>query len=146
MDGLRGKRVRQLPDGSWWSDINPPAHRLAQQRVLASADASAAWDRLGAACRADGSLPFPVHVWVAGRLGTACRWDGPGGIADMTARLPAAAAREFRGAGHSIHSTQPEAFVEALVAVINAAATGPAARAGPAAEVGGGGTGSPPRS
>ena len=104
VDGWRGNRVRQLPDGSWWSDINPVAHRLARQHVLASPHAAAAWDRLAAAHRAAGSLPFPVHVWVAGREGTVCRWDGPGGIADMAARLPAATVREFPGAGHSIHN------------------------------------------
>jgi pimeloyl-ACP methyl ester carboxylesterase len=116
--------VRPLPGGRWWSDINPAAHRLARAHVLASPDAIAAWDRLAAAAAA-GALPFAVHVWVAGREATVCAWDGPGGVADMAARLPAAAVREFPGAGHSIHNSAADAFHAALVAVIDAAASAP---------------------
>lgn len=122
VDGWRGSRVRQLPDGSWWSDINPAAHRLARRHVLASGDAAAAWDRLAAIHAGPGGLPFPMHVWVAGREGTVCQWVGAGGIDDMAARLPAAAVREFAGAGHSIHNSDPDAFLAALIAVIDAAA------------------------
>jgi hypothetical protein len=137
VDGWRGGRVRPLPGGRWWSDINPAAHRLARAHVLASPDAIAAWDRLAAAASGGGSgggaLPFAVHVWVAGREGTVCAWDGPGGVADMAARLPGAAVREFPGAGHSIHNSAPDAFLAALVAVVDAAAVasgpGPAAAA-----------------
>ncbi len=134
VDGWRGARVRPLPGGRWWSDINPAAHRLARARVLASPDAAAAWDRLAAAGAAGaGALPFAVHVWVAGREGTVCARDGPGGVADMAARLPAAAVREFPGAGHSIHNSAADPFLAALVAVVDAAAAAPA----PAAPLGG---------
>jgi hypothetical protein len=133
--------VRPLPGGRWWSDINPAAHRLARTHVLASPDAIAAWDRLAAASGgggggggggSGGALPFAVHVWVAGREGTVCALDGPGGVADMAARLPAAAVREFPGSGHSIHNSAADAFLAALVAVVDAAAAAPAAAPTPA--------------
>ena len=41
-----GSRVRQLPSGEWWSDINPAAQRLARATVLASDDGQAAWATL----------------------------------------------------------------------------------------------------
>ena len=110
--------MRPLPDGQWWSDINPAA------RILASNDGAAAWDSIAAA---GDRPPFSVHLWVAGREGTVCAWEGPGGVNDMAARLPAAAVREFPGSGHSIHNSAPGAFVAALVAVVNAA-TGVAGR------------------
>eukprot|EP00629_Pelagomonadales_sp_RCC1024_P001064 CAMPEP_0119264688 /NCGR_PEP_ID=MMETSP1329-20130426/3702_1 /TAXON_ID=114041 /ORGANISM="Genus nov. species nov., Strain RCC1024" /LENGTH=299 /DNA_ID=CAMNT_0007264475 /DNA_START=156 /DNA_END=1052 /DNA_ORIENTATION=+ len=93
-------RVRPLADGSWWSDVNPQAQQLARARVLASNNAAKCWHRLAAA----DTVPFDVHLWVAGPEGTVVDWDGPGGISDMTARLAAATSKEFPDAGHSIHN------------------------------------------
>ena len=76
--------MRPLPDGQWWSDINPAAQRLARRRILASNDGAAAWDSIAAA---GDRPPFSVHLWVAGREGTVCAWEGPGGVNDMAARL-----------------------------------------------------------
>jgi pimeloyl-ACP methyl ester carboxylesterase len=137
VDGWRGNRVRQLPDGSWWSDLNPAAQRLARQHVLASGDAAAAWDRLAEIHSSLGGLPSPIHVWVAGREGTVCKWAGPGGIDEMAARLPAAAVREFPGSGHSIHNSDPDAFITALIAVIDTAAKRTCLTADPASARGG---------
>jgi pimeloyl-ACP methyl ester carboxylesterase len=36
VDSWRGSRVREMPDGSWWSDLNPQAQRLAAEKVLAT--------------------------------------------------------------------------------------------------------------
>ena len=80
-----GKRLREQPDGTWWSDVNPRAQALAKKHVLSSADGSKAWSALAAA-----DLPFEVHLWVAGPDGTVAQWDGADGIDDLAARLPAA--------------------------------------------------------
>lgn len=47
---------------------------------------------------------------------------GEGSIAEMAARLPAAKVRHFSGAGHSIHNTNREEFVAALITVVDTAA------------------------
>merc|ERR1712046_489501 len=108
VDGWRNKRIRLQKDGSWWSDLNPAAQRLAKERVLASADGSVAWDELASR----GPLPFSVHVWYADRAGmprgTVCEIAGPGGIEDMQRRLPCANFRFFPNSGHSIHQTNPD--------------------------------------
>ncbi|KAH8060880.1 protein methylesterase [Aureococcus anophagefferens] len=75
-----GKRLREQPDGTWWSDVNPRAQALAKKHVLSSADGSKAWSALAAA-----DLPFEVHLWVAGRDGTVAQWDGADGIGDLAA-------------------------------------------------------------
>ena len=48
IDSYRGKRIRQLADGSSWSDLNPLAQRLAREHVLASDDGDRAWRELAA--------------------------------------------------------------------------------------------------
>ena len=60
VDSWKGSRVRPLPDGSWWSDINPAAQRLARDRVLATPDAADAWAALAKAKAAP-----KVYVWYA---------------------------------------------------------------------------------
>lgn len=123
VDGWRGKRVRELPDGTWWSDINPAAQNLARERILASPDGRNAWDELSARGNA---LPFSVHVWYADGQGspggTVVKLSGAGSIEDMQQRLPAARLRFFPESGHSIHNTASEAFDEALREAITEAA------------------------
>jgi hypothetical protein len=96
---------------------------LAVRHVLASDDGAAAWATIAAAAspsspssacspaassplatgengagRGEGAplrRPFGVHVWVAGKKGTVCAWEGPGGIRDMAAQIPAASVAEF---------------------------------------------------
>jgi pimeloyl-ACP methyl ester carboxylesterase len=120
VDGWKGGRVRQLPDRSWWSDINPAAQRLARDRVLASDDGARAWDTLASM----GERACAVHVWYAdaGPRGTVCELEGPGSIADMRARFPDARFEFFAGAGHSIHNSARPAFMKALRAVVDEAA------------------------
>jgi len=122
VDAWRGVRVRAQPDGSWWSDINPLARLLARQHVLSSSDGSRAWGELAGR----GHLPFSVHVWCADNPGTprgsVCAKDGDDGIEGMRQRLPATEYRLFEGSGHSIHNTAADEFLEALCAVVDAAA------------------------
>ena len=118
VDSWKGKRVRAAPGGgSWWSDINPAAQRLARDTVLASSDGDEAWTTL-----ADGKVPFEVHCWYADEPGTVCRHAGPGGLDDMRRRLPAAKFLLFEGSAHSIHNSARAAFVDALCAVVDDAA------------------------
>jgi len=129
VDGWIGCRVREDPDGTVWSDVNPRARALACERVLASTAGDAAWDRLAAAA----PVPFAVHCWVAGPADTVCEWDGAGGVNDLAARFPAAEVREFPDAAHSIHNTDREAFVAGLLGVIDrATSAGASAASAPA--------------
>ncbi|KAJ1628199.1 Alpha/Beta hydrolase protein [Pavlovales sp. CCMP2436] len=109
--GWRGTRVRQLFDGSWWSDISPLAQRLARETVLASNDGGEAWDALGVL---GVQHRLSVDVWHAPALGTVCALTGDGSIEDMAARLPCAEVREFAKASHSVHNSNHEEFIEAL--------------------------------
>lgn len=111
------KRVRQLPSGEWWSDLSPWVQRLSRKRILATEDASLAWDRLAHIS----PLPFSVHLWVAGKEGTVCSWEGPDGVLDMNRRLPVASVKEFPEASHSIHNSDQKRFLEALKKVIDEA-------------------------
>ena len=111
----RDTRVREMAAGTWWSDINPVAQRLARDRVLASSGGSADWDLLAAAGPA---LTFDVHLWVAGPKGTVCAMDGPYGIRNMEQRLPAVKTRLFLDAQHSIHNTEKADFIAGLLAII----------------------------
>ena len=126
VEGWRGKRVRPLPGGSWWSDVNPAAMRLARSTVLDSEDAHKAWAALAEAAQSESARRFALHLWVADTLttgrGTVCALEGEGSIAQMAERLPAASVRHFKGAGHSIHNTNREEFVEALREVVDKAA------------------------
>lgn len=125
VDSWRGTRVRRRADGSWWSDINPAAARLARDTVLAVEDGAHAWDLLAELSSSRGAgLPFAVHLWYADRPGSVCAEDGPGGVRDMARRLPVCKVRHFPGAGHSIHNTAAEAFVDAACAVLDEAAAG----------------------
>jgi len=127
-----GARVRRLPDGSWWSDVNPDAKRFARERVLGSADADRAWTVLESVCRqrASGdetaatspSLPFDVHLWVAADAETCCHWAGPRSVSNLQDRLPGTSVARFDAAGHSIHNTARPEFVAHLIGVINHAA------------------------
>ena len=129
VDSWRGARVRAQPDGSWWSDVNPAAQRLARDRVLATDDAARAWSDLAAA---PPSAAAPrMHVWYAdqGARGTVCAIDGPGGLEEMQATFPAACFRFFPNAAHSIHNSQREALVAALTDVVRGAALRKAATA-----------------
>ena len=122
VDGWKNVRIRQLPDGSWWSDINPKAQRLAAKHVLMSEDGQEAWGEL-AAC-AEGAR-CTLHVWYADEPGTVVSLDGcEGSIEAMKEVLPGAEYRIFPGSGHSIHNDKKHAkgFRAALRDVIDAAA------------------------
>ena len=96
---------------------------LAREKILASQDGSTAWNELCDLFKR-GVEAFPVHLWVAGTEGTVVYWGGENGISEMQRRMPAAACsiREWPGAGHSIHNTDQDAFVAALMNVIDDAA------------------------
>lgn len=115
VDSWRGARVRELPDGTWWSDVNPEARWLARDRVLASTDGDEAWSTLAGL---QDVLPFSIHLWVADDADTVVTWDGPAGIRDLSDRLPAVSVVKFPGSAHSIHNTARPAFVRELVAVV----------------------------
>ncbi|KAL3931263.1 MAG: hypothetical protein SGPRY_001195 [Prymnesium sp.] len=112
VDGWKNSRIRPLPKGGWWSDINPAAQRLARNRVLASTDGAEAWDSLNA-------FSTKVYLWYADQPGTVCEVGGPGGIEDMAKRLPTAEVRFFPGSDHSIHNSAREEFVAALCKVVD---------------------------
>lgn len=120
VDGWKGSRVRQLPDGAWWSDVNPKAQRLARDRVLATDDAASDWLAL-----AQSPAAPRMHVWYAdeGARGTVCALDGPGSLDEMKQTFPGASFRFFPSSGHSIHNTQRDAFVRALKNVVREAAS-----------------------
>lgn len=121
IEAWRGSRVRQMPSGEWWSDVSPWVQRLARRNILATADASLAWDRLAVASAASPNsvLPFAVHLWIAGSEGTVCAWEGEDGVLDMKRRLPEVIVREFTSANHSIHNSEQEEFMTALKKVID---------------------------
>ena len=112
--------------GLWWSDINPLAMTLARETVLGTSDGREAWRQLCGLLLGkkgeEGAAPFDVHLWVADRKLTVCSWEGDGSIADMQREMPAAAVREWPGAGHSIHNTDREQYVAALKKIIDDAA------------------------
>ena len=66
--------------------MSPWIQRLSRENILATGDASIAWDEIATVGKAP--IPFPIHLWVAGREGTVCKWEGPDGIHDMKNRLP----------------------------------------------------------
>ena len=76
VNGWRGSRVRIQQDGSWWSDLNPFARRLAQTHVLYSVDGAEAWALLAAtaAKNGEGRLHIPLHLWIADQPGTVCTY------------------------------------------------------------------------
>ena len=81
--------MRQLPSGEWWSDVSPWVQRLSRRNILATADASLSWDKLSLSSTSPSyTLPFAVHLWIAGSEGTVCKWEGVDGIMDMKRRLP----------------------------------------------------------
>jgi pimeloyl-ACP methyl ester carboxylesterase len=121
VDKWRGTRVRQRWDGSWWSDLNPAAQRLARERILATTDGFEAWNALADRARPPASLHLAVHLWHADAPGTVCELEGAGGIEDMARRLPTARVRRFVGAGHSIHNTAAVDFADAVCAVVDEA-------------------------
>jgi pimeloyl-ACP methyl ester carboxylesterase len=127
IDGYKGKRIRRQPDGSFHSDLNPLAQRLARDRVLATDDGHQAWQDLAAAAT---PASAPLHVWVADTPGTVCALDGcEGSIEDMKRLHPSAHFKAFPNSGHSIHNTAREAFMTALKEVIDDAARNEQARA-----------------
>jgi len=124
VDSWKNKRVRYIRAlGGFWSDINPAAQRLAQERVLASTDGAEAWDALGEYLNALGAagadLPLCVHLWYADEPGTVVHVEGEGGIKDMAGRLSQAHVRFFPKAAHSIHNSARQEFINALCAVID---------------------------
>ena len=110
--------------GSWWSDINPLAQRLAAERVLLSDDGLDAWEALGQAKAAGEGTECTLHVWYADAPGSVVSLDGPGGIEEMRQRVPRAEYRFFAGSGHSIHNDRGAAadYNQALREVVDAAA------------------------
>mgnify|MGYP002632290466 CR=1 FL=1 len=112
VESWKRSRVRPLPGGDWWSDLNPAAQRLARDKVLASEDGASSWDTLA-------SLPVKVHLWYAGAEDTVCELKGKGGIEDMARRVPTAQLRHFAEAGHSIHNSARTEFMEALFEVVD---------------------------
>jgi len=113
----RGSRIRPLPTGGVWSDVSPESRDLAMKHVLASSDGLIAFEALGRRhATAEGGLPFPVHVLVAGR-GSACRDP-----AEMTRLLPAATVHTFAESGHSIHREAAAGFCDVLRNVVWSAA------------------------
>ena len=107
--------MRQLPSGEWWSDISPWVQRLSRRNILATADASLAWDKLSASSSSSSSsptsvLPFAIHLWIAGSEGTVCKWDGVDGVLDMKRRLPGDkidSKPPIHTHIHTYHSVQP---------------------------------------
>ena len=131
VEGWRGSRIRQLPDGGWWTDINPIAQRLARDRILASDDGRAAWAELVARCKpskngnqAQAEDVLSVHLWYAdeGERGTVCALTGDGSIEHMQEMNTACNVAFFPQAGHSIHNSARPAFMTSLKAVIDEAA------------------------
>ena len=117
VDSWRDKRVRPTPNNDgYWSDVSPLVQRLARECVLASKDASQAWDLL-----AHGGLP--IHVWYADPRHSVVAVDGDDGVQDMLHRVKQAQARVFTGASHSIHTSMTSEYVDALCEVIDAAAS-----------------------
>jgi len=116
------KPPRVFPrDGDFWSAVNPHTQWLARRTVLSTGDAYASLRRI-AALRACSQPGLAVHAWVAGDAGTVCSWDAlPGGIRDMEAVLPGLLVKVFPRASHSIHNTDREAFLDAIVEVARAA-------------------------
>eukprot|EP00951_Prasinocladus_malaysianus_P041090 scaffold480403_cov39-Prasinocladus_malaysianus.AAC.1 len=68
-------------------------------------------------CRVDS--PLSRALVVADKAMTVCRWDGPGGIRDMEARMPSVSVREWPGAAHSIHNTACDGFVKAVMDIVD---------------------------
>ena len=122
--GWKGQRLRPLPGGGWWSDINPVAMRLGRDTVLASTDGAAAWAAIAAELRS--RKRFPVHLWVADPKETVCVLGDQeeGSIPAMARGMPSAVLRNFPGAGHSVHNTTRGEFLEALKCVVDEVAVG----------------------
>ena len=135
-----GTRLRPLPGGGVWSDINPAAMTLGRERVLGSDDGARAWRALAAraaggesvAAGRGGAPPLRVHLLVAGVKGTVCTWDGEGGIHSMSETMPSATVHEFPHAGHSIHNSEDR---KAVLEIVKSAVDEVAAAAGDDPEV-----------
>ena len=130
-----GTRLRPLPGGGVWSDINPAAMTLSRERVLGSDDGARAWRALAARAAGEeggeggcgGTPPLRVHLLVAGAKGTVCAWDGEGGIRAMSETMPSATVHEFPSAGHSIHNSEDR---KAVLEIVKGAVDEVAAAAG----------------
>jgi len=112
IDGwLATGRVFPLPDGGYWSNINPMARYLAVDRVLASDNARRAFETLA-------REQMPMHLHVAGK-GSVCKDDGDNGVTHMQQIVPRLKVTRFPDGYHSIHNTAREEFLSSLKAVVD---------------------------
>jgi len=112
IDGwLATGRVFPLPDGGYWSNINPMARYLAVERVLASENARRAFETLA-------NERMPIHLYVAGK-GSVCQDDGENGVSHMQQIVKRLKVTRFPTGYHSIHNTAREEFLSSLKSVVD---------------------------
>eukprot|EP00980_Cylindrotheca_fusiformis_P004974 scaffold1054_cov124-Cylindrotheca_fusiformis.AAC.14 len=100
---------------TWWSHINPDFRKLCYRHVLSTPQGRRDCQRIASLLN-DKSFDFPVHVLVAGEDGTVCIEES---IQEMKQILgDHLTIHRYPNAGHSIHSTEPDNFLETMESII----------------------------
>ena len=102
-DWLEHKRIIVRDNGRAWSGINPIATMLASHRVLATKEGERA-------CETIAHGRYPVSVWRAGQSNSVDDTS----LACMRSLIPRLDVRDFPFAGHSIHNTATDEFLQEL--------------------------------
>jgi len=98
-------RLREMEDGTWWSDVNPEARMLSYRNILGT-DCGEQALRTIASC-----TTFPCHLMVA-EIGSACENNS---IQEMKAIMgERMCVTHYVGANHSIHNSAQDKFLEDL--------------------------------
>lgn len=116
----RSGRIFELPNGRWWTNVNPMAQYLARLRVLSTPGALHAFQTI-ADTKAPRDAKFPVHLLVAGP-GTVCAEEGRGGLWELQDTMPELRIERFPNGSHSIHNTDSARFLSYVKGVVDEAA------------------------
>lgn len=112
---LADGRIREMPNGNYWSDVNPEFRLLCYRAFLDSGSGEAAWEDIASQSSAIAS--FPCHLMVAGVDGTVCDAQSVKRMQDIMGRKRLTV-HEYPDAGHSIHNTARDEYMATLNNII----------------------------
>ena len=106
-------RIEPQEDGSYWSHVNPLFRKFCYQHVLGTVKGKQDCQSIANGSQ---SMSFPVHLLVAGSEGTVCKEDS---VQEMKAILgDRLTIHRYPTAGHSIHSSATEEFLQTMESII----------------------------
>lgn len=101
---------------TWWTHVNPDFRKLCYPHVLSTSQGREDCRTLASLFK-EKKISFPIHVMVAGEEGTVCHEDS---IQEMIEILgDQLTVHRYPDAGHSIHSTEPTKYQEAINTIIS---------------------------